>query len=175
MKTPVNRIIFCILLLLPVLSTLVYPQDTSLRRPINSSNSRKPKHKAGNRRAINPAGISPLLPAYSIAVRAGDLVFVSGMTGIKPGTQDIVEGGIAVQTQQALDNIRTSLQPAGATMSDVAECTVFLLDMADFSAMNEVYVKFFPSDPPARATVAVSALPRPAARVEIKCSAVVQH
>ena len=169
------RIAFCSLLLLPVLLTFVSAQDPSRQRPIDSSNANKLKNRSSNRRAINPAGISPLLPAYSIAVRAGDLVFVSGMTGIKPGTQDIVEGGIAVQTQQALDNIRTSLQPAGATMSDVAECTVFLLDMADFSAMNEVYVKFFPSDPPARATVAVSALPRPAARVEIKCSAVVQH
>jgi 2-iminobutanoate/2-iminopropanoate deaminase len=94
------------------------------------------------------------------------------MTGVKPGTQDIVEGGVAVQTRQTLENIRTTLQAAGATMADVGECTVYLLDMADYAAMNAVYVEFFKVDPPARATLAVAALPRPAARVEIKCSAV---
>jgi 2-iminobutanoate/2-iminopropanoate deaminase len=127
------------------------------------------------RQVVNPAGISPLVPAYSVAVRHGDVVFVSGMTGIKPGTQDIVEGGVAVQTRQTLENIRTTLQTAGATMADVGECTVFLLDMADYSAMNTVYIQFFPADPPARATVAVTALPRPAARVEIKCSAIIRR
>ena len=130
---------------------------------------------AMRRQIVNPAGISPLVPAYSVAVRDGDLVFTSGMTGIKPGTQDIIDGGVAVQTRQTLENIRTTLQTAGATMSDVGECTVFLLDMADYSAMNAVYIQFFPIDPPARATVAVSALPRPAARVEIKCSAMLHR
>lgn len=124
------------------------------------------------RQAVNPPGISPLVPAYSVAIRDGDLVFVSGMTGIKPGTQDIVDGGVAVQTRQTLENIQAALQTAGATMADVGECTVFLLDMADYAAMNRVYIEFFKTDPPARATLAVSALPRPTARVEIKCSAV---
>jgi 2-iminobutanoate/2-iminopropanoate deaminase len=124
------------------------------------------------RQVINPPGISPLVPAYSVGIRHGDLVFVSGMTGIKPGTQDIVEGGVAVQTRQTLENIKTVLQTAGATMADVSECTVFLADMADYAAMNAVCIEFFKVDPPARATLAVSALPRPAARVEIKCSAV---
>lgn len=127
-----------------------------------------------DRQVINPPGIAPLVPAYSVAIRANNLVFVSGMTGIKPGTQDIVSGGVAVQTRQTLENIRTSLQSAGATMADVAECTVFLVDMADYAAMNAVYVEFFRVDPPARATLAVTALPRPAARVEIKCSAVMR-
>lgn len=124
------------------------------------------------RQVINPPGIAPLVPAYSVAIRDGDLVFVSGMTGMKPGTQDIVEGGVAVQTRQTLENIKTSFAAAGASMADVAECTVFLVDMADYAAMNSVYIEFFKTAPPARATVAVSALPRPAARVEIKCSAV---
>lgn len=128
---------------------------------------------ATRRQVVNPPGISPLVPAYSVAIRQGDTVFVSGMTGIKPGTQDIVDGGVAVQTRQTLDNIRTSLQTAGATMADVGECTVFLVDMADYAAMNSAYLEFFRVDPPARATLAVSALPRPAARVEIKCSAVI--
>jgi 2-iminobutanoate/2-iminopropanoate deaminase len=124
------------------------------------------------RQVVNPPGIAPLVPAYSVAIRHGNLVFVSGMTGIKPGTQDIIEGGVAVQTRQTLENIRAALQTAGASMADVGECTVFLLDMADYAAMNAVYIEFFKTDPPARATLAVSALPRPAARVEIKCSAV---
>lgn len=126
-----------------------------------------------HRQVINPPGISPLVPAYSVGIRHGALVFVSGMTGIKPGTQDIIEGGIAAQTRQTLENIQTVLRSAGAAMSDVGECTVFLLDMADYAAMNAVYIELFKVDPPARATLAVSALPRPAARVEIKCTAVV--
>ncbi|WP_309670775.1 RidA family protein [Gemmatimonas sp.] len=126
---------------------------------------------ASARRPINPPGIAPLVPAYSVAIRAGHQVFVSGMTGIKPGTQDIIEGGVEIQTRQTLENIRTALQSAGATMADVGECTVFLTDMRDYAAMNGVYTEYFRVDPPARATVAVTALPRPAARVEIKCSA----
>jgi len=126
---------------------------------------------AMRREVINPPGIAPLVPAYSVAVRQGDMVFVSGMIGIKPGTQDVVEGGVAAQTRQTLENIRSALQAADATMHDVGECTVFLVDMADYTAMNQVYMEFFPVDPPARATLAVAALPRPAALVEIKCSA----
>lgn len=128
-----------------------------------------------SRQVINPPGISPLVPAYSVAIRHGNILFVSGMTGIKPGTQDIVEGGVAVQTRQTLENVRTVLQTAGATMADIDECAVFLLDMADYAAMNAVYIEFFKVNPPARATLAVSALPRPTARVEIKCSAVVRR
>jgi len=128
-----------------------------------------------DRRRIDPPGLAPLVPAYSVAIRDGDLVFVSGMTGVKPGTQEIVEGGVAAQTRQTLENIRTSLVAAGATMADVGECTVFVVDMADYAAMNAVYVTFFPVDPPSRATLAVTALPRSAARVEIKCSARVRR
>lgn len=112
-----------------------------------------------------------MVPAYSVAIRVGGQVFVSGMTGILPGTQDIIGGGVGAQTRQTLENIRTALVAAGAVMSDVSECTVFLVDMADYAAMNAVYIEYFPVAPPARATLAVTALPRPAARVEIKCSA----
>ena len=85
-------------------------------------------------------------------------------------------GGVAwisARPTVALENIRTLLHSAGATMAQVTECTVFLVDMADYAAMNSVYIEFFKTAPPARATLAVTALPRPAARVEIKCSAVV--
>ena len=120
---------------------------------------------------LNPQGLAPLVPAYSVAIRSGDQIFVSGMTGIKPGTQDIVDGGISVQTRQTLENIKTAVESGGATMADVDECTVFLRNMADYAAMNAVYVEFFRSAPPARAALAVTALPRPAALVEVKCSA----
>ncbi|MCY7380675.1 MAG: RidA family protein [Gemmatimonadaceae bacterium] len=128
---------------------------------------------ASARQVINPPGIAPLVAAYSVAIRAGEQVFVSGLTGSRPGTQDIVDGGIGPQTRQTLENIRAVLTTAGATMADVSECTVFLVDMADYAVMNAVYVEFFRVNPPARATLAVTALPRPAARVEIKCSALI--
>jgi 2-iminobutanoate/2-iminopropanoate deaminase len=123
------------------------------------------------RDVLNPPGLAPLVPAYSVAIRDGEWIFVSGMTGMKPGTQDIVSGGISVQTRQTMENIRTALVSGGATMADVAECTVFLKDIADYAAMNAEYVTFFPVNPPARATLAVTALPRPAALVEVKCTA----
>jgi reactive intermediate/imine deaminase len=127
--------------------------------------------RAAERRVIDPPGIAPLVPAYSVAVRDGEWVFVSGMTGVVPGSQDIIAGGVGPQTRQTLTNIRSAVEAAGASMADVAECTVFLTDMADYAAMNAEYITFFPEAPPARATLAVTALPRPAARVEIKCSA----
>ena len=129
---------------------------------------------ASGRTVVTVPGIAPLVPAYSEAIRAGGQVFVSGMTGITPGTQEIISGGVGAQTRQTLENIRTLLQAAGATMAQVTECTVFLVDMADYAAMNGAYIEFFRTAPPARATLAVTALPRPAARVEIKCSAVVR-
>ncbi|WP_082821461.1 FG-GAP-like repeat-containing protein [Gemmatimonas phototrophica] len=130
-----------------------------------------PRSDQGGREVLNPSGLAPLVPAYSVAIRDGEWVFVSGMTGIKPGTQDIIEGGIAVQTRQTMENIRTALASGGATMADVAECTVFLKNIADYAAMNAEYIKFFPVNPPARATLAVTAMPRPAALVEVKCTA----
>lgn len=127
--------------------------------------------RTNDREVLNPPGLAPLVPAYSVAIRDGEWVFVSGMTGIVPGSQDIIAGGITAQTRQTMENIRTALQSGGATMADVAECTVFLKDITDYAAMNAEYIKFFPVNPPARATLAVSALPRPAALVEVKCSA----
>jgi len=126
---------------------------------------------AGQRLTVNPPGIAPVVPAYSVAVMTGDLVFLSGMIGTVPGTQDVIGGGVAAQTRQALQNIGAALAAAGSALADVVECTVFLRDMGDYAAMNAVYREFFPRDPPARATVAVVALPLPAALVEIKCSA----
>jgi reactive intermediate/imine deaminase len=133
------------------------------------------RNSTSGREVLNPPGLAPLVPAYSVAIRSGDQIFVSGMTGIAPGTQEIVTGGVAAQTRQTLENIRTALKAGGATMADVDECTVYLKDMADYAAMNTVYAEFFPVAPPARATLAVTAMPRPAALVEIKCTARLQR
>ncbi|MGH7446263.1 MAG: RidA family protein [Longimicrobiales bacterium] len=116
-----------------------------------------------------PAGSSTLAP-YSPAVRTGGLVFLSGQVGLRPGTRELAAGGIAAETQQALDNVRSVLAAAALEPADVVKCTVFLADMRDYDAMNAVYARFFASEPPARSAVGVNGLPL-GARVEIECIA----
>lgn len=106
---------------------------------------------------------------FSDAVIVGDLVFTAGKLGIPPGTRSLVDGGIGPETRQTLENIKASLERVGSSMDRVAKCTVFLADMAEWPAMNEVYRTFF-SNPPARSAVAVSGLALDA-RVEIECIA----
>jgi reactive intermediate/imine deaminase len=125
---------------------------------------------AQEKQVINNPGPGLGLP-FSSAVRVGNLLFLSGQIGTKPGTRGPVEGGTAAEVRQALENIKATLENAGSSMDRVVKCTVFLADMADFAAMNQVYVTFFPKDPPARSTVAVSGLAL-GARVEIECIAV---
>ncbi|MDR3261839.1 MAG: Rid family detoxifying hydrolase, partial [Tannerella sp.] len=103
-----------------------------------------------------PAAIGP----YSQAVRVGNLVFVSGQLGLDPATGAFVEGGVKEQTSQAFRNIRAILSAAGYTIQDVVKVTVFLVDMADFAAVNEVYAASFEGDFPARSAVAVKTLPK---------------
>lgn len=110
------------------------------------------------------------LPAFSHAVVAGDLIFVSGMLGTRPGSTELVPGGVGPQTAQALRNVETILAAEGATLRDVAKCTVYLADMADYAAMNEAYIPFFAGGPPARATVAAGGLAFGAA-LELDCIA----
>ena len=114
-----------------------------------------------------PRAIGP----YSQAVRAGDLIFASGQIPIEPATGNFVAGGIVEQTEQVMKNLSEVLQAAGAGLHQVVKTTVFLADMEDFSAMNEVYGRFFRENPPARATVQAARLPRDA-RVEIEAIAV---
>jgi len=104
--------------------------------------------------------------AYSQAVRVGDLVFLSGQIRIAPKTAQIVAGDAAVQTRRVMENLAAVLSAAGASFSDVARATIYLLDLGDFAKVNEVYGSYFPGSPPARATVQVAALPR-GALVEI--------
>jgi 2-iminobutanoate/2-iminopropanoate deaminase len=110
-----------------------------------------------------PASAGP----YSPAVRAGDWLALAGQVGIDPGTGKLAEGGVAEQTRQALANVAAVLDDCGATLSDVAKTTVFLVDMGDFPVMNEVYADAFAGHRPARSTVAVAALPL-GARVEVE-------
>ena len=109
-----------------------------------------------------PAAIGP----YSQAVRAGDFLFVSGQIPLDPSTGAIVAGGVSEQTHQVLKNLAAILSAAGASFRQVVRTTVYLSDMADFTAMNEVYGSYFPSPAPARATIQAARLPRDA-KVEI--------
>jgi 2-iminobutanoate/2-iminopropanoate deaminase len=109
-----------------------------------------------------PAAIGP----YSQAVRAGSLLFVSGQIPLDPATGKIVEGDLAVQTHRVFQNLGAILHAAGASFENVVRTTVYLADMNDFPAMNEIYGTYFSSPAPARATVQAARLPRDA-RLEI--------
>ena len=109
-----------------------------------------------------PDAIGP----YSQAVIANGFVFTSGQIPIDPATGQFVSGGIAEQTQQVLKNLTAVLEAAGSNLQQVVKTTVYLADMQDFTAMNEVYATFFGTEPPARSTVQAAGLPRDA-RVEI--------
>ena len=114
-----------------------------------------------------PAAIGP----YAQAIRAGDLVFTSGQIPLRPdGT--LVEGDVREQARQVLDNLRAVLEGAGSSRERVVKCTVFLADMDDFAAVNEVYGSYFAGDPPARSAVQVARLPKDVA-IEIECIAIV--
>jgi 2-iminobutanoate/2-iminopropanoate deaminase len=119
---------------------------------------------------ISTDGAPRAIGPYSQAIRAGELVFASGQIPIDPVTGEFVPGGIAEQTEQVLRNLTAVFEAAGVTMTQVVKTTVFLVDMDDFTAMNEVYGRFFGSEPPARATVQAARLPRDA-RVEIEAIA----
>ncbi len=124
---------------------------------------------AQEKEVIRMPGNAPGLP-FSPAVRVGSTIYLSGQIGIRPGTLELVEGGITAETRQTLENIRSVLDVAGSSLDRVVKCTVFLADIADYSAMNEVYREFFPEDPPARSAMAASGLAL-GARVEIECIA----
>ena len=111
---------------------------------------------------------------FSEAVRVGNLLFLAGKLGRTPGARTLAPGGIQGETRQALENIREVLERQGSSMDRVVKCTVFLADIAEWSAMNEVYMTFFPSAPPARSAMGVGGLALDA-RVEIECIAVVDE
>jgi 2-iminobutanoate/2-iminopropanoate deaminase len=109
-----------------------------------------------------PAAIGP----YSQAIRAGDFLFVSGQIPLDPATGALIEGDVAAQTHRVLRNLGAILSAAGTSFDHVVKTTVYLADMSEFAAMNEVYASYFPSPAPARATIQAARLPRDV-RVEI--------
>ena len=117
-----------------------------------------------------PAAIGP----YSQAVRFGNMLFCSGQIPLDPLTGEVVAGDISAQTERVMANIAAVLAAAGAGFGDVVKTTVFLVDMADFAAMNGVYARYFENHKPARSTVAVNSLPR-GVRVEIEVLAALRE
>ncbi|MGA7634300.1 MAG: RidA family protein [Terriglobales bacterium] len=103
-----------------------------------------------------PSAIGP----YSQAIRAAGMIFASGQVAIDPATQQVVAGDVGAQTERVLRNLDAILRAAGSSLGKVVRCTVFLKNMGDFAAMNEVYGKYFKEAPPARSTVEVARLPR---------------
>jgi 2-iminobutanoate/2-iminopropanoate deaminase len=120
---------------------------------------------------VATAGAPQAIGPYSQATIFGDLVFTAGQIALDPATMEIIDGGIAEQTDQVLANLAAVLTEAGSGFARVLKTTVFLRDMADFSAMNEVYARRFGGHRPARSTVAAAGLPR-SVLVEIECIAI---
>ncbi len=109
-----------------------------------------------------PKAIGP----YSQAIRANGFIFISGQIAFDPTTGQLVEGDVASQTERVLQNLKAIVEAAGSSLEKAVKTTVFLKDMGDFAAMNEVYARFFAAGPPARSTVEAARLPRDV-RVEI--------
>ena len=115
-----------------------------------------------------PQAIGP----YSQATKANGFIFSAGQIALVPGTGQVIEGGIAAQTERVMENLKGVLEAAGSSLHKVVKTTVFLKDMGDFAAMNEVYGRYFTAAPPARSTVEVARLPKDV-RVEIDVIAIV--
>ncbi|HTI43552.1 MAG TPA: RidA family protein [Vicinamibacterales bacterium] len=126
----------------------------------------------GRRQAVSAPNAAKPIGPYSPAIRAGNLLFISGQVGFDPATGTLVEGDISAQTDQVMRNIGSLLTAAGVGFEHVARTTVYLADMNEFGKMNEVYARYVVNPPPARSTVQVARLPRDA-RVEIDVIAVV--
>lgn len=116
---------------------------------------------------IKPSHAAPAVGPYNHAVRVGDLLFCAGQIPLDPATGNLVAGDIRAQTERVLENVRLILEDQHLAFANVVKCTVFLTNLADFGAMNEVYARYFTADFPARSTIQVAALPR-GAMVEIE-------
>jgi len=116
-----------------------------------------------------PAAVGP----YSQAVQVGDFIYSAGQIPLVPATGKLIEGGIEAQTRQVMQNLAAVLEAAGSSLAHVIKTTIYVTDLANFAAINQVYGSFFAADPPARSTVQVAALPL-GAQVEIEVVALVQ-
>jgi 2-iminobutanoate/2-iminopropanoate deaminase len=119
---------------------------------------------------IKPPKAAPAAGPYSLGVRVGDLLFCAGQIPVIPESGQLVAGDIRAQTERTIENVKIILQDQGLTLDNVVKATVFMTNLGDFAAMNEVYGRFFAKDCPARTTVQVAALPR-GAQVEIEAIA----
>jgi 2-iminobutanoate/2-iminopropanoate deaminase len=129
------------------------------------------KPPRGTKRTVISTELAPkAIGPYSQAIRVNGFVFCAGQTPIDPAVGKLIEGDVPAQTRRVLENIRAILDAAGTSLAKVVKTTVFLTNMANFKAMNEVYAEFFPEHPPARSTIAVAGLPL-GAQVEIECIA----
>ena len=117
---------------------------------------------------LGPEAVGERVLPFSDAVRVGDILYASGKLGNIPGTMNLAPGGIGPETRQTMENIKATVERNGFSMEKPIKCTVFLADIAEWAAMNEVYVEFFPARKPARSAVGVSGLALNA-RVEIEC------
>jgi len=121
---------------------------------------------------INTPDAPKAIGPYSQAVRFGDILFVSGTLGMNPKTGEFTGAGIEAQTVQVLENLKAIVEAAGMSLQNVLKTTVFLRDMNDFAAFNEIYSRYFAEAPPARETVQVAKLPRDAAiEISVICGA----
>ena len=120
------------------------------------------------KKIIKPAKSAPAVGPYNHAVRIGDLLFCAGQIPIDPASGNLVSGDIKVQTERVLENVKAILDDQKLGFGNVVKSTVFLTNLADFAAMNEIFRKFFPTDPPARTTVGVQL---PKIKIEIDCIA----
>jgi len=112
------------------------------------------------REVISTEGAPKAIGPYSQAIRAGGFLFTSGQVAIDPATQQVIAGDVSAQTDRVLKNLGAILQASGSGLEQVVRCTVFLKNMGDFGAMNDVYGKYFKQAPPARSTVEVARLPK---------------
>ena len=128
-----------------------------MRKPVSSTSA--------------PKAIGPY--SQAIEARGARTLWISGQVALDPATGELLKGDVVAQTERVMESLGAILAAAGASFDDVVRCTIFLVDLADFAKVNEVYGRRFPRDPPARATVQVAALPR-GARVEIDAVAVLE-
>jgi 2-iminobutanoate/2-iminopropanoate deaminase len=154
-------------------SSIAVGQTSGGKQSANQRAEKMQKQTTVSRRVVSTDRARQSNIPLSQAIVAGDLVFVSGQIGVDPKTGEFAGAGLEEQAEQVLRNLSAVLEAAGSDLSHVVKTTVFLADMNDFNAMNEIYRKYFKEDPPARSTVQVARLPRNA-RIEIEAIAIVK-
>ena len=154
-------------------SLLAVGQTSGNKQPANQRTHKMQKQTTVSRRVVSTSARQSNIPLSQAIVASGDFVFVSGQIGVDPKTGEFAGAGLEEQAEQVLRNLSAVLEAAGSDLNHVVKTTVFLADMNDFNAMNEIYRRYFKEDPPARSTVQVARLPRNA-RIEIEAIALVK-